>query len=46
MKGCLSPDSMEGERDGEVDQLEERGRTRGVRGLKAEVQSDDSLLGM
>ena len=46
MKGSLSPDSTEGEREGEVDRLEERGRTRGVRGLKAEVQSDDSLLGM
>ena len=46
MKGSLSPDSTEGERDGELDRLEERGRTRGVRGLKAEVQSDDSLLGM
>jgi len=29
MKGSLSPDSTEGERDGELDQLEERGRTRG-----------------
>jgi hypothetical protein len=49
MKGSLSPDSAtEGEREGgEVERLvEERGRTRGVRGLKAEVQSDDSLLGM
>jgi len=46
MKGCLSPDSTEGERDGELDRLEERRRTRGVMGLKAEVQSDDSLLGM
>jgi len=46
MKGSLSPDSMEGERDGELDWLEERGRMRGVRGLKAEVQSEDSLLGM
>ena len=46
MKGSLSPASTEGEREGEVDRLEERGRTRGVRGLKAEVQSDDSFLGM
>jgi len=46
MKGSLSPDSTEGERDGELDRLEERGRTRGGRRLKAEVQSDDSLLGM
>ena len=46
MKGSLSPDSMEGERDGELDRLEERGRMRGVMGLKVEVQSDDSLLGM
>ena len=46
MKGSLSPDSTEGEREGEVDQLEGRGRTRGVRGSKVEVQSDDSLLGM
>ena len=45
-KESLSPDSTEGEREGEADRLEERGRTRGVRGLKAEVQSDDSLLGM
>ncbi|EDR06952.1 uncharacterized protein LACBIDRAFT_328342 [Laccaria bicolor S238N-H82] len=47
MKGSLSPDSTEGEKEGEGERLvEERGRTRGVRGLKAEVQSDDSLLGM
>ncbi|EDR06938.1 uncharacterized protein LACBIDRAFT_294581 [Laccaria bicolor S238N-H82] len=47
-KGSLSPDSMEGEREeqGGEGLVEERGRTRGVRGLKAEVQSDDSLLGM
>ena len=32
MKGSLSPDSTEGERDGEVDRLEESGR--GVRGLE------------
>ncbi|EDR06948.1 uncharacterized protein LACBIDRAFT_299352 [Laccaria bicolor S238N-H82] len=48
MKGSLSPDSTEGEREerGGEGLVEERGRTRGVRGLKAEVQSDDLLLGM
>ena len=46
VKGSLSPNSLEAEKEREVDRLEDRGRMRGVRGLNVEVQNDDLLLGM